>query len=280
MPEADTVHELLAISLYDLFLMTGKPMDAAQLASKAMEKYDRPSFWALHAALAHFEADDYMRAIPELLKHVPDEIDMKQFLGWTLLARLGAERNERVWQGLRPYVFQPANPRKARIAIELAWHYGERDTCSRFAKYMLEEPLLALSIHRRHRAFFEAVAAGRCPNAETMKERVERRASAWEASGRHTSMLLSGFEFVCAYCRFGGRNKELSDAGLALIEKSYAKVGERGYWKILHTRSSCCMCRSKWRIENLGICGFCHRHYCCDCASSGTRCGCGGEIVG
>lgn len=117
----------------------------------------------------------------------------------------------------------------------------------------------------------------------TLRERIEDAAHRWDARGRRTGDLWTGWDFLIGYCwLFGpsGRAAGCSPEADEFIRASKACEGAR-YDALLSTREACASCGTTCRVENLAVCTECRRLACPSCASrQGYGCACGGELVG
>lgn len=119
-----------------------------------------------------------------------------------------------------------------------------------------------------------------------MAERLRAAADLWQKDGRGWNHLLTEEAFFAAQCwvytnRVYQPDSEQYDPQLLEFTAACrASIGgDSGWESMLAQRTTCAVCGTVWRLENIHFCVVCMRHVCPECRAGHIRL-CGDQLVG
>jgi tetratricopeptide (TPR) repeat protein len=238
--------------------------------------------WVGMAILDLLEAQAYDE-LEEILDGFPRRVLGVELVRAVAAGRRGPVQPDPHWRELWAYCTKVPELEIAQVRylVEAAFQRGECDLAANRAEAARALPTLRMPIHHQPRAAIEAVALGRDPADKSLTVRLNNRVELWSRDGRLDDPLV-GLDLVTAQRWVAGRERaRLSADAFELVHFSVESAGEQYDALLLSTRR-CIKCRTPRHVQDLSVCGSCHRLYCAQCSKAplrDRRCVCGGDLV-
>lgn len=273
-----------AMHLY--YELAGDFYEAATVAlPESVENGVTTLMWMQIAMRDLLAAGDY-EAFDRMLTAYPyGVVDSLELMRAVRAGRGGPLQPEPTWLKLRDHFSSftdPGDIQTIRYLLEAAFQRGDIEFARRRAAVARTHPAVRMPVNHLNRVAIEAVALGRDPAHRGLTARLNNRAELWSADGRPNDDLLSGVSLVVGQRWIDGPgSSELSVAAKELVRRSellLAQDIESTAFSVRH----CAGCREPGRVEDVSVCGACHRVYCPRCverADHSCDCPCGGDLV-